>query len=111
MTCLLIRTLRCEIEPSVLSHLGLDLLLLDLVLIFECLDLLFLLQLDFISVRALHPQMIGDREILEVIEVRVNPVQLRLLLLILRLLIPRQSYVVKRHCHFLLVVFVPHQVL
>ena len=50
MACFLIRCLRSEIKPGILSDFGLNLLLFDLILIFEGLDLLFLLQLDLISV-------------------------------------------------------------
>ena len=43
-----------EVEPDVLSGLRLDLLLLDLVLVFERLELLLLLHLDLLGVRPLQ---------------------------------------------------------
>ena len=85
-------------------------MLLDLVLILKCLELLFLLEFYFISIGSFHPEVVGNRKVFKVIEVRVYSIELGLLLLVLCLLISCETNVVKRHRHLLLVVLVPNQV-
>lgn len=110
MSSFLLCSFVTEVKPCVLSHFWLDLLKLHLVLILECLDLLFLLQFDFISVGSLHSKVIWNWKVLKVIEVRINTVKLGLFLQILTLLISCESDVVQRHRHFLLVMLIPDQI-